>query len=762
MRRLSYKYVISMCILGLIGIMLIAFSAYSFYNYRRECQEIAGREADATAAAMVSQIDERLDNLKQYYISFAGRDDFKWVLEENMHYSDYSQYTAVTEIMSGNKIFMDYISSYLFLNSRTGWVLGSGGMFPMSELDGGSILYDFFQRNNEAVDRNYWLYNESLNTEIVGNRKYRLSVSEGLSLVMRMPTLSVRPYSIFVVNINMDTWEKWIIQQLSSYEDVVILDEDGEVVYFTDEGLVESCKRLQIQGNMYGASQKIRSSRGTEHMVSFRSSGVLGWKYYICYDINKGQFELVRFSGAFLFLLLIFVAVALFLTSYAIYRPFGRLVYHVSEDREKVRGNELEFLAGRFADMKKDRQVLEVMMEQQREELLELFELRMIRGEVCFDEEWEEYISNLHLKPQKFFAAAIIVMNLGEENGSQSDVKEDVLCLEFIKRMPEDLRKMAWLPIVYNACAVFALFSQENEDALLEQMLAFYDGIQTFSRKQYGYGILMGISATHTDYRDVREAYRESVSALTMDAEEDEDGKESRKTAHEDCRFFLSNPSMRINAYDTAYEKEMRNSVKALDREQCYKVIDEFTDYLRKCNSQDEAAVYILRMVNVIHIAAIAARLDVARLYPDGIRKVYYEIIEVTELSRVRRCMKRLLIDPILDARSRILKENSRYMLQEIERKIEESRGNITLAECAEALGVHPTYVWKVLKAEKGKSFLDYLEAYKLEESKRLLLQTDLTVAEIAAELNYTNAQNFIRFFSKNTGITPGRFRKLS
>ena len=100
-------------------------------------------------------------------------------------------------------------------------------------------------------------------------------------------------------------------------------------------------------------------------------------------------------------------------------------------------------------------------------------------------------------------------------------------------------------------------------------------------------------------------------------------------------------------------------------------------------------------------------------------------------------------------------------MMEEIQKKLEESKGNITLTECADALGVHPTYIWKILKMEKGKSFMDYLEEYKINEAKRLLLQTDKTVAEIAQELNYTNAQNFIRFFSKSTGVTPGKFRKL-
>ncbi|MDE7043775.1 MAG: helix-turn-helix transcriptional regulator [Acetatifactor sp.] len=65
------------------------------------------------------------------------------------------------------------------------------------------------------------------------------------------------------------------------------------------------------------------------------------------------------------------------------------------------------------------------------------------------------------------------------------------------------------------------------------------------------------------------------------------------------------------------------------------------------------------------------------------------------------------------------------------------------------------------LKTERGKTFSDFLEEYKLEEAKRLLLNTNMTVAEIASTLNYTNAQNFIRFFSKSTGMTPGKFRKL-
>jgi AraC-like DNA-binding protein len=100
-------------------------------------------------------------------------------------------------------------------------------------------------------------------------------------------------------------------------------------------------------------------------------------------------------------------------------------------------------------------------------------------------------------------------------------------------------------------------------------------------------------------------------------------------------------------------------------------------------------------------------------------------------------------------------------IMNQIEKKIADSKGNISVTECADAIGVSATYIWKVLKMEGGKSFSEYQDEYKLDEAKRLLLETDMSVIEIATKLNYTNAQNFIRFFSKKTGITPGKFRKL-
>lgn len=767
--RLPYKYVIYLCILGLMGIMLIVFAVYINLDYKEQRQEAAGREADNSAEQIVSQVDERLDNLKQYYISFADSEDFSWVLENELHYSDYTESKAALEIMAGKKIFMDYIDSYYFVNFRTGWVLGSTGMFPLKEVENSEVLGEMSDRNQGALDKNYWLYNETTDIERVMNYRYRVKVKEeGISLVMTFSNLLSSPNGLFVANINMNTWKKWIGQMLGSSEELVVLDQQGRLIYTTDGRLTESCVQLQNQGSPDRWSRKVKVGGVSDFMISSRQSGVLGWEYYVCYDMNRGQIPGARLSGVILLSILIIVATCFFMTSYTIYRPVGRLVEGLSEQKQKIDGNELQFLASRFADMKNDRQALEAAMYQQKERLLELFELRLIRGEVRSEDEWSEYFEGLHLRRCKYFASAVIVLNLRDENEAQSNVNEDVICLELVEALPEELKEMAWMPIVYNACAIFGLFGEDDEAVLLDKINRFYDGMQAFSEEHCGYRILMGVSATHTSNHHIRAAYRESVSALTRESrilagehKEEGSGKDLQGAGREDCRFFLSSTTMRGNAYNNIYEKEIQNSIKAMDKDQCYKLIDEFYMELREEASNEKAMVYILRMVNAILLAGIDTKLDMEKLFPNGLKRIYDEMTEVIEPAKVRRQMKYLLIDPILEARTVLLEDNSYSMMQEIERQIRESKGNITLSECADALGVHPTYIWKVLKMEKGKSFSDYLEEYKLEEAMHLLLQTDLSVAEIAARLNYTNAQNFIRFFSKSTGVTPGKYRKL-
>ncbi|MNL85040.1 Transcriptional activator NphR [compost metagenome] len=56
-------------------------------------------------------------------------------------------------------------------------------------------------------------------------------------------------------------------------------------------------------------------------------------------------------------------------------------------------------------------------------------------------------------------------------------------------------------------------------------------------------------------------------------------------------------------------------------------------------------------------------------------------------------------------------------------------------------------------------NFADYLAQYRLEVAKRWLKETELTITDIAEKLKYNNPANFIRYFRKMEGMTPGQYR---
>lgn len=57
---------------------------------------------------------------------------------------------------------------------------------------------------------------------------------------------------------------------------------------------------------------------------------------------------------------------------------------------------------------------------------------------------------------------------------------------------------------------------------------------------------------------------------------------------------------------------------------------------------------------------------------------------------------------------------------------------------------------------------LAYLTSLRIEKSQELLLTTQKTIAKIAEESGFLSNEVFIRTFKKETGITPGEFRKAS
>ncbi len=84
----------------------------------------------------------------------------------------------------------------------------------------------------------------------------------------------------------------------------------------------------------------------------------------------------------------------------------------------------------------------------------------------------------------------------------------------------------------------------------------------------------------------------------------------------------------------------------------------------------------------------------------------------------------------------------------------------IRIRDMAKELGYHEKYLSAVFHAETGITLKRYIAQQRTAEAKRLLLETDYTVAQVASYLNFESPHNFTRFFKRETGLSPTRFRR--
>lgn len=75
-------------------------------------------------------------------------------------------------------------------------------------------------------------------------------------------------------------------------------------------------------------------------------------------------------------------------------------------------------------------------------------------------------------------------------------------------------------------------------------------------------------------------------------------------------------------------------------------------------------------------------------------------------------------------------------------------------------LAVTPRYLSDALKAETGKTAMEHIHLYLIEEAKNLLLEPGKTVAEVAYQLGYEYPQYFSRLFKQKVGISPKKFQE--
>ena len=123
----------------------------------------------------------------------------------------------------------------------------------------------------------------------------------------------------------------------------------------------------------------------------------------------------------------------------------------------------------------------------------------------------------------------------------------------------------------------------------------------------------------------------------------------------------------------------------------------------------------------------------------------------MAEYARVLFSLQQSEVQSVLDSEDIIVRAK-KYI-------DENFRENIDRNDVASVTFVTPNYLSKLFKNSMNMNLREYINQLRIEEAKRLLLSTAMSVSEIASYVGYYNISYFSTVFHKIVGVSPFDWR---
>lgn len=146
-----------------------------------------------------------------------------------------------------------------------------------------------------------------------------------------------------------------------------------------------------------------------------------------------------------------------------------------------------------------------------------------------------------------------------------------------------------------------------------------------------------------------------------------------------------------------------------------------------------------------------------------------YDIVDGYSDCCIRQLFQYLIINLVrLDRNTKDIKEfiansnnkTNQDMIIAAKYIAENFKNDITLKDVASHLNLNPSYFSSKFKAFNNIGFAEYLRNIRINHAEWYLIETDLSLSDIASECGFCNSNYFGYTFKLVNGVSPSEFRK--
>jgi two-component system, response regulator YesN len=313
---------------------------------------------------------------------------------------------------------------------------------------------------------------------------------------------------------------------------------------------------------------------------------------------------------------------------------------------------------------------------------------------------------------------------------------------------------------VKSSCFEFAALINHNDANFSHTANRPMKIVSLIFKKRYGIFPVIGISSSVLNISKLPELYEEAFQALSMGFWEC-DKQAFRIYLHQKNYYTDKLPSKPTEeAIDNIiFELKLGNYSKLYDFADKHfsKLSDMGKNHMHSKHAKEFFWYFIQTIINRLNIYSSFISFESLLSVRPPFERINdinsFEALKIYVLEILQRICKQS-----------VEKQNDRNLLGPVEtakRIIDENYAkDISLELISNYVHLSPTYFSDVFKKETEMSFTQYKTLKKIENAKRLLLETNLNVNEVSFNVGYSDSKYFLRMFKKITGLTPHEFKQ--
>lgn len=749
-----YKLITLLIILGTVPVIIVGI--FSYWKSSQVIEEHSAQEKIQNVYQIQMNVEQVLKNIDHSVTYFLNSPQTKQIIRSPLSADHFKKYHEIKQELNHLQTVDTGIEDIVLVNLRDNWLINNNGLAHLDEDEKELILSNYMNLPESST----WIQEDY--EQISLNNDAKNSCSHYISLVKKLPFTSTDKTAVASVLVPSCSLTKIMEKKVDS-EFYMILDSNQQIIAHSNP------KKI---GETFGNSQEILAAidqesgqfnqviEGTDYKVTYQTSRYNHWTYLSFIkmsDLNKQSSSIGWLTFLVCSILLIISLITSFIGSRRMYQPIRQLYklasdkFSSKEDHAHSHKNEFELIETHIEHLLDKNVELEGRLQSQVTQLKQFFTIRLLQGKVHKQEISNKLVSFNYPKTWKhltLFALQIDALDQTKYNESDQD-----LLLFAINNMMEDLFEtdQRFTPVVINHTQVTILLdhfdSMEEYTHYMNEQAQF---IQAEIKAAFDLPVSIGISHPFQSLSAAKEAFKEGKEAL----------KYRFKSGAESIIFFenINQNYQFTTPFPTAIKNHLFDAIKVADREKVELEFDRFFQVLARKNFHHNHFYIIMTRL----LYELIELMQILGVHIKGLdeRAFFAEIEQLGTLEEVQKWFKQQIIYPLIEKVEERTESENKSLSDKIVHIIhQEFDTDISLDSIATRLHYNPNYLSSIFQKEMNVSFSEYLIMYRISMAKQWLVNTDISVKDIAAKLQYNNSQNFIRSFRKIEGITPGKYR---